>query len=139
KLPILVSENFFRANDRYVQQGGEERDKFVTDEYLVQEVYGCQVVVTNPTSSRQPLDLLLQIPAGAMPLAKGKATFNTRLLLEPFHTQTIEYQFYFPKTGTFAHYPAHVSREEKMVAHAEPRELKVVERLSSEDRASWQY
>ena len=36
------------------------------NEMLVQVVYLCQVVLTNPSSSRQKLDLLLQIPRGAI-------------------------------------------------------------------------
>ena len=36
----------------------EQVDKYVTEEFLVHTVYGCQVVVTNPTSSRQKLDVL---------------------------------------------------------------------------------
>ncbi|MCY2989240.1 MAG: hypothetical protein NTY19_15405, partial [Planctomycetota bacterium] len=49
--PILVSQNFFRHGDRTQQVNNEQVDKFVTDEFLVGVVYGCQVVVTNPTSS----------------------------------------------------------------------------------------
>ena len=47
KTPILVSENFFRHRDRYRYVNNERFDKFVTDEFLRQTVYGCQVVVTN--------------------------------------------------------------------------------------------
>ena len=64
--PILVSQNFFRNGDRYRQENGEQVDKFVTDEFLVDTVYGCQVVVTNPTSSKKKLDVLVQIPTGAL-------------------------------------------------------------------------
>lgn len=136
---ILISEKFFRANDRYRMVEGERQDKFVEDELLVQEVYGAQVVVTNPTSSTQQLDVLVQIPAGAIPLAKSRSTSSVLIQLEPFHTQTLEYFFYFPFTGEFQHYPAHVAREEKVVAHAEPRTLRVVEELSQVDRDSWDY
>ena len=74
KTPVLVSQNFFRNDDRYRFVNNERIDKFVTDEFLVQTVYGCQVVVTNPTSTPQKLDLLLQIPRGSMPLLNGQAT-----------------------------------------------------------------
>ena len=68
--PILVSQNFFRLDDRYRIVNNQQVDKYVTDEFLVQTVYGCQVVVTNPTSSPQKLTLLLQIPQGAHPRAQ---------------------------------------------------------------------
>jgi len=35
-------------------------------------VYGCQIVVTNPTSSKQKLTVLLQLPVGAMPVSNGQ-------------------------------------------------------------------
>ena len=47
-----------------LQQNGEKVDKYVTEEFLRYTVYGCHVVVTNPTSSRQKLDILVQIPKG---------------------------------------------------------------------------
>ncbi|HUG70756.1 MAG TPA: hypothetical protein VMM76_23605, partial [Pirellulaceae bacterium] len=40
--PILVSQNFFRHDDRYRHENNERLDKFVTDEFLVHTVYGCQ-------------------------------------------------------------------------------------------------
>ncbi|MEI6537034.1 MAG: hypothetical protein WCN98_16955, partial [Verrucomicrobiaceae bacterium] len=70
---LLVSQNFYRQGDRYIEKDGEKLDKFVTDEFLTGIVYGCQIVVTNPTSSTQKLDLLLQIPQGAIPVLGSKA------------------------------------------------------------------
>ena len=51
KTPVLVGQNFFRHGDRFLTVDGEKRDKYVTDEFLQGVVYGCQVVVTNPTSA----------------------------------------------------------------------------------------
>ncbi|MBM4063784.1 MAG: hypothetical protein FJ265_22195, partial [Planctomycetes bacterium] len=58
--PLLLGENFFRLDDRYRFENGERRDAFVTDEFLVDVAYGCQVVVTNPTSQKRTTELLLQ-------------------------------------------------------------------------------
>ena len=68
KTPILVSQNFFNYGDRYRYINNERMDKYVTDEFIVHTAYGCQVVITNPTSTPQKLDLLLQIPVGALPI-----------------------------------------------------------------------
>ncbi|MFV1966941.1 MAG: hypothetical protein ACC628_16060 [Pirellulaceae bacterium] len=137
--PILVSQNFFRHGDRYYHEHGERRDKFVTDEFLVHTVYGCQVVVTNPTSSPQKLDVLLQIPRGALPVLNARRTRSVHIDLQPYHTQTMEYHFYFPAAGQQLHYPVHVARNEELLAHAEPVTLAVVEIPSRVDRTSWQY
>lgn len=136
---LLVSQNFYRQGDRYIQEGNEKLDKFVTAEFLTGVVYGCQVVVTNPTSSTQKLDLLLQIPQGAMPVMGGKPTQNLPLTLEPYRTATQDFLFYFPLTGKFAQHPVHVSKSEKVVAFAEPFTFNVVNELTQLDTKSWDY
>ena len=136
---ILVSQNFFRYGDRYRQVDNERLDKFVTEEFLVHTVYGCQVVITNPTSAPQKLDVLLQIPLGAIPVLNGQETRSVHLALQPYNTQTVEYHFYFPAAGDYPHYPVHVAKNEKLLAHAKPVSLAVVERLSRIDRDSWPY
>lgn len=137
--PILVSQNFFRHSDRYRFENNERLDKFVTDEFLTGVVYGCQVVVTNPTSSPQKLDVLLQIPAGAIAVLNGQATRSVHIGLQPYATQTLEYHFYFPAAGQFPHYPVHVAKHERLLAHAEPFALNVVDRLTRVDTESWDY
>jgi len=137
--PVLVSQNFFRHGDRYRYENSERLDKFITQEFLIHTVYGCQVVVTNPSSSRQKLDLLLQVPEGALPVMNGKKTRSVHIDLQPYRTQTIDYHFYFPAPGEFAHYPVHVSKNAELLAHAKPVTLKVVAQASKIDRDSWDY
>lgn len=136
---ILISENFFRNDDRYTQDGDRRYDKFVTDEFLTNVLYGGQVVITNPTSTPQTVDLLIQIPEGAMPVAGSEETKSTKMDLAAFSTQTVEYFFYFPLIGDFGHYPAHVSEDDRAIAVAEPQSFNVVDTPSNVDRSSWAY
>jgi len=136
---LLVSQNFYRQGDRYIEQAGEKIDKFVSAEFLTGVVYGCQVVVTNPSSSRQKLDLLFQIPQGAIPVLATQMTKSLPVALEPYHTQTFDFQFYFPAAGKFPHYPVHLSRNFKTAASAEPFTFNVVPRATQADKASWEY
>jgi hypothetical protein len=136
---LLVSQNFYRHGDRYIQNGADKLDKFVTEEFLSGIVYGCQIVVTNPTSSTQKLDILVQIPQGALPVLGSKATDNIPVTLESYRTHTQDFFFYFPKTGKYAHHPVHVSKSEKVVAFAPPFTFNVVDQLSKLDTASWDY
>jgi hypothetical protein len=108
--PLLVSQSFFRNDDRYRMENGEKVDKFVSDEFVAGAVYGGQVVVTNPTSSRQKLDVLVQIPKGAIPVLGKRATGTQRIAMEPYSTQRMEVFFYFPAVGGYPCYPAHVSK-----------------------------
>ncbi len=137
--PLLLGENFFRVDDRYRFEGGERRDAFVTDEFLVDVAYGCQVVVTNPTSSKRTTEVLLQIPAGSLPLQKGFWTKGVAVELAPYATASLEYAFYFPASGDFAHYPAHASEKGKLAAAASARTLHVVPTATKIDTTSWEH
>ncbi|MDH3585245.1 MAG: hypothetical protein OER86_13625, partial [Phycisphaerae bacterium] len=136
---VLVSQNFFRRDDRYRHENNQRLDKYVTEEFLVHTVYGCQVVITNPTSAPQKLDVLLQIPRGAIPVLNGQYTRSLHVNLQPYHTQTVEYSFYFPAKGKYLHYPVHVARNQDLIAHTAPFTFNVVEELSKIDTTSWAY
>ena len=139
QLPILVSQNFYRSGDRFREENGEKLDKFVTKEFVIHTVYGCQVVVTNPTSSRQKLPVLLQLPVGSVPVANGRYTKSVNLDLEPYHTKTIDYAFYFPQPGQFAQFPVHVAKNEQFVIAAKPVTFNVVATATQLDTTSWDY
>lgn len=137
--PILISQQYFRSDDRYIHEGNERLDKFVTEEFLVGVPYASRVTLTNPTSSRQTLRLLLQIPTGALPLQSGFYSRGIPVTLDPYAVENVEYHFYFPGTGEFPIYPAQVAREEAFVAAAKPFTFRVVDRLSTVDTTSWDY
>jgi predicted transcriptional regulator len=136
---ILTGQNFFAQNDRYYYERNERFDKFVTEEFLIRQVYGCQVILTNPTSSRKNVDVLLQIPDGAIPVLQGFYTSSINMQLEAFSTKTHEYYFYFPEPGRKIHYPVHVSQEETMIAAGKPFVFNVVAELTNYDKTSWPY
>lgn len=143
RTPLLISQNYFLNQDRYEQRNGEKVDKFVDGEFLAGAVYGCQVVATNPTSGKQKLELLVQIPLGAVPVLNARKTKGLRLELEPYHTQTFEYAFYFPLPSAEGTknlgFPAHLARDEQIAAWADAREFEVVAKFSTTDTASWDY
>ena len=95
------------------------------------------MVVTNPTSSRQKLDILLQIPAGAIPVLNGKKTRSLHVDLQPYRTQTTDYFFYFPATGKFDQFPVHVARNGQLITSAKAPTLNVVAKLTKIDKTSW--
>lgn len=136
---VLVTQHFFKHGDRHRTENGEAVEKRVTEEFLVQTVYGCQVVVTNPTSSRQKLNVLVQIPQGAVPVLNSRETKTVTLTLEPYHTEAFDYHFYFPVAGSYPHFPVHVAREEALIAVAEPSTLNVVDKATKIDTESWEY
>jgi hypothetical protein len=138
---LLVSQNFYRHDDRYREEGNEQFDKYVTGEFLSGVVYGANIVVTNSGSAPAKLELLLQIPQGALPVLGSKATESRRLRLDAYTTETFEYFFYFPAPAAkpFAHYPVHVSRDEQVAGAAKAVTFKVVRQLTEVDKTSWDY
>ncbi|MFO0559627.1 MAG: hypothetical protein U0269_16535 [Polyangiales bacterium] len=137
--PILIGQRYLRDDDRDEYEGNVRRDKYVSGPMLVGVAYVCRVVVSNPTSSERELDLLLQIPRGAMPVSNGFLTKSTRLWLGAYATQSIEYAFYFPREGRYSHFGAHVSQRDALVAFAEGASLEVLRSLDQTDTSSWTY
>lgn len=136
---VLISQNFYRHGERTRLENGEQVDLFINDEYLAQVVYGCQIVVTNPTSARQKLNLLTQIPLGAIAVQGSQATKTVQINLEPYHTQTVDFYFYFPLAGQYPCFPAHVAKNETLLASASPILMNVVDKPSKVDTDSWDY
>ena len=136
---ILLSQNFFRADSRYLRVGNERLDNFVEDEFLKQIAYGCQVVITNPTSSPQKFELLVQVPEGAIPLQNGNYSKGRSTKLGPYSTTTFDYYFYFPEAGKFAIYPVQVANPNGHVAAADDFSFQVVNELSKKDKSSWRW
>ncbi|MDG2469884.1 MAG: hypothetical protein P8M80_11435 [Pirellulaceae bacterium] len=136
---VLVSQNFFDLKNRYRYDGADRIDNFITDEFVKRSAYGCQVVVTNPTSAKQKIDLLLQIPRGSLPLKGTRATRSLHLELDPYRTSSVEYWFYFPESGEYEHYPVNVARNEEVIAFAEAMKFHVVDQPSKVDKLSWDY
>ena len=140
---ILVSESFFQNGDRYREVGNERFDKYVSGEFLSGVVYGAHVVVSNPGSAPAKLDILTQIPSGALPVGGGRATQSRYLRLEPYATEQLEYHFYFPEPATngsaFAHYPVTLTTTGQPVGAATATSFQVVRKLSRPDTDSWDY
>ena len=102
-------------------------------------LYGAEVVITNPTSTPMAIEVLIQIPQGAMPVNGSQRTRSISKQLNAFSTQKIEYSFYFPAAGEFTHYPGHVSSEVKVLAVAENRDFEVVDEPATIDKESWEW
>ncbi|MCB9638529.1 MAG: hypothetical protein H6727_06425 [Myxococcales bacterium] len=139
KSPLLVSQGYFDAARRYRYVGGQRVERYVTEEFLPQKIYGTQVIITNPTAARMKLEVLLQIPQGAMAVSNGRVTHTKLINIGAYQTRRMAYYFYFPAKGRFAHFPVHVSSNGKLMSFAAPGSLKVVEKLSKLDGESWEY
>ena len=120
KNDLLVAQRFFDPLDRY-QVSDEEPDvKFEkdVDEFIIDKIYGCEIIVTNLSVTRQEFQVLYEIPEGSIPVQKNDYTKSTTLVVNSFTTQTLDYSFYFPKNGEFKVCPSNISRNGLVLAVA---------------------
>lgn len=138
---LSVSTNYFDPFHTEAVVDGEVEDAFLDPTNLhTQKVYGCRVVVTNVSSQNYEVEVLTQIPTGAIPVMKGHKTRNQIVKLAPFQTTVVPYYFYFAAAGSFTHWPAHVNMNGKILGFdmkAQP--IRVVDPRKIEDRSSWGY
>lgn len=121
---ILVTQRYLDPDDRYIQDVDGHREKTVS-QFIKQKIYCCQVVITNTAGSQVDINLLTEVPQGSIPVSPPQYTLNSLLTLPNYHTQTFEYLFYFPNSGTFTHYPANVSYNGKVIAKADYKHVQV--------------
>merc|ERR1719289_506178 len=138
---LSVSTNYFDPTAKEVIVDGEVEDAFLDPTNLhTQKVYGCRVVVTNVSSQKYEVEVLTQIPTGAIPVMEGHKTRNQIVVLPPFQTKVVPYYFYFPAAGTFTHWPAHVNMNGKILGFdMKTQPIAVVDPRQIEDRSSWGY
>ena len=134
--PLVVGMSYVRPDDRYDWINGEQVDKYVEGPFATGVVYTCRVVLANPTSARQRIAALIQIPRGSVPV-NTRPTQTIDVVLQAYGTHGHEYSFYFPSAGTWTHFPAHVSRGGVIVAAAAPRPLEVISGGAVTDPRSW--
>jgi hypothetical protein len=135
--PLVVGQSYVRADDRHRYIDGDQVDNYVTGPFAPGVVYSCLVVVANPTSSRQRVAALAQIPRGSIAVGGSRQTETLDLALEPYATRGHEYSFYFAAPGSFTHFPVHVARAGAIVAAAPPAVLEVTATGPAADPTSW--
>lgn len=134
-------ESVLVGQDIYLSQADtdNDEDRPLQGPLLRGIPYRTHVVVTNPTNTKRLVQVLTQIPAGALPLASGKVTDSTPLNLEPYSTAQIQYSFYFPVEGEFEHYGSQISSEGKHVVATESKSHRVLAKPESVDETTWSY
>ncbi len=137
--PLLVGQSVYRPDERWRWVGGERRQVSVEGELLTGVVYGTEVVVSNPTTQPRRLELLVQVPAGAIAVGGARATEGRDLRLGPLESARVEVLFTFPEPGDFALAPAQVARDGAALASADARTLHVVDEPTEVDETSWEH
>jgi len=145
---VAVSQNYYDPQDAFTETKEDGRvDRYIENEFLMNKEYCCRVVLTNVSSNLQKVEVLMQIPQGAMPVGHDNTTegrgFRTRTVfieIPAYSTKMLEYSFYFPALGQYKHYPVHASRNGRIIGFGQPRVLKVVNKSTAQpDLTSWKH
>ncbi|RYZ42192.1 MAG: hypothetical protein EOO72_07470, partial [Myxococcaceae bacterium] len=135
--PLLVRQTYTTLAEPFRDVEGRKVENPVTGDFRPGVAYRASLVVTNPTGTGRRVDLLAQIPAGAIPLGGHPPTLSATSNLNPYGVVMKELQFYFPAPGEFATYPLHVSEDATVLAQSEARTLRVTRDPAPLDGASW--
>jgi hypothetical protein len=135
--PLLVRETFSPYGEPFRKVAGRAVENPVTGDFRPGVPYRASLIVTNPTGIGRRIDVLAQIPAGAIPLGGEPATLSATRELEPHGVLKLELAFYFPAAGDFAVYPLHVSEDGTILANTTQRTLHVSTKDEPLDAASW--
>ncbi|WP_367872344.1 hypothetical protein [Luteolibacter sp. Populi] len=135
--PVLVRQIFHRLDDRFRTVEGRQVENSITGDFVAGVPYGAAMVVTNPSGAGRRIDVLAQIPAGAIPLAGKPVTTSETYELKPYGVQNLELAFYFPQAGEYPLYPLQVSEGDTVLARGAGRVLKVAAEPPPADADSW--
>jgi hypothetical protein len=136
--PLLLRQAFTPLAEPVRIIDGREVENPVTGDFRPGIAYASSLVVTNPTGSGRRIDVLAQIPAGAIPLAGHTHTLSSTHEIAPHGVLKLALAFYFPALGEFPVYPLHLSENGVVLSHTEPRTLRVSNDPAPADAASWQ-
>ena len=135
--PLLVRQSFSPLDEPFLTVNGRQVENPVTGDFRPGIPYAASLVVTNPTGLGRRIDVLAQIPAGAIPLHGKPATLSSTHELKPYGVLMLDLEFYFPAAGEFPVYPLHVSEDGIILARSTPRVLRVTNNPAPQDAASW--
>ncbi|MEM9365063.1 MAG: hypothetical protein AAGD07_03635, partial [Planctomycetota bacterium] len=113
------------------------------DLFRTQTTYRSRILLSNPTEKDQEVDVFWQIPSGSIPLSGGRVADSRRLVVKPYGIQKVDFQFYFPATGSFTLYPATVSQNDAqdqtplLLAQAPSMRLTISDEPVPLDEKSW--
>lgn len=124
----MLNQRFFDPKEKYsYEEDGTQIEKAV-DSFLTLKPYTLQTILTNISGSTLEVQLLIDIPEGAIPLRNHEETQISNISISAYSTLTFEREFYFPEEGQYRVYPANASRNRVIVAKSGQVEPVVVTR-----------
>ena len=101
------------------------------EEFVVHRQYSIQTVVTNTSGTNLEIQLLVDIPQGAIPLMTHEYTQIINTTIPAFSTQSFQRLFYFPKDGEYSFYPSNACWGKTVIAKANEQQKLIVKKQAT--------
>ena len=118
KYGVLMNQRFYDPTNRFSYEQDGTRIERQVEEFIVSKAYVVQTVATNSSSTNLELQLLFDIPKGAIPLKSHDYTEVTNISLSSYVSCSFERWFYFPQEGQYVIEPSNVCRGTTIISKA---------------------
>ena len=113
---VLAAQKWFDSRERYIYDAEKNRNVEKEVAYFLKgKVYGSQLVISNVSSTNQDLEIITEIPQGAIPVSKNDFHLVYTESVAQFSTKKYQFFFYFPEEGEYSFCPACVTCDGKRI------------------------
>lgn len=128
------------GQDVYLGVGSEPLERAVASDAMVRGIhYQARIVVTNPTNMERRVQVLSQIPQGSIAISGGRTSRTWPVVLGPYSSKQLAFDFYFPEAGQFEFYGAQISDENGFISSVASRKVDVLSEPKNIDTNTWEY
>ncbi|OMJ71756.1 hypothetical protein SteCoe_29951 [Stentor coeruleus] len=114
---VFIAVKYFTLNNNSVD----------LSQFIKETIYNCKVTITNTSGKDLNFTILTQVPEGSIALSPPQSSKTHFLFVSNFTTQTLEFSFYFPLSGSFTHIPGNIAVDGKIIAKAVMNTLRVLD------------
>ena len=135
---LLSSIRYFRSGDILTEDAdGKVSENSITGKFQTHTPYEAHLILTNPTGVEREVDILRQIPSGAIRLDSADDLSALRTRIPPHGGWKHVVYFYFPTEGSWPHYSPRIHEGVTLVSQLEDRTLEVADTLPKKFSSSW--
>jgi hypothetical protein len=122
KADLELSSQVFTAVKYFESSSATEVKQFIKE-----KPYSCKLVITNISGGALDFSILTQIPEGSIPLSPPYYSKAYFMHIENYTTSSLDFEFYFPQSGTFNHNPASQAVNGKIISKADIKKIDVLD------------
>ena len=119
----LIIAQMINNYDKMTQEATDEKEP---TKFFVNTPYIQKTIITNISNKNLLVELLMQIPEGALPITSDEYTVIENVNLKKFQSQIFTQIFYFPQEGKFIQYPSSASINDFVVSKSNPKTYEVL-------------